>query len=255
VITAGDLLADIMKSEAEDADTVMSEGGNENSFASANHGDSPDWATRPLIQATQLQDTATHDINNDGPEEGEHTGLDEHAANNSTSLFPATTAEGGVFFMEDTNQRNSAADHSGPTLSESDVSMAAASHDQSAGAGHAETGHAASGEAGTTSSFRMDASPMDLSYDATAAEPKAGAHDGLTAGHKAGVKSKATAFGLPESLGIDVGDEAAGDADVDSNAANDGDTSEPGSLRDISDDDLINKDEEVDITAGYRLSP
>ncbi|DBB10595.1 TPA: hypothetical protein ACH3X3_007108 [Trebouxia sp. C0006] len=250
-----DLLADIMKSEAEDADTVMSEGGNENSFAPANHGDSPDWATRPLIQATQLQDTATHDINNDGPEEGEHTGLDQHAVNNSTSMFPATTAEGGIFFMEDTDQQNSAADHPGPTVSESDVSMAAASHGQSAGAGHAETGHAASGEAGTTSSFRIDASPMDLSYDATAAEPKAEAHDGLTAGHKAGVKSKATAFGLTESLGIDVGDEAAGDADVDSNAANDGDTSEPGSLRDISDDDLINKDEEIDITAGYSLSP
>ena len=255
MIPAGDLLADIMKSEAEDADTVMSEGGNENSFASANHGDSPDWATRPLIQATQLQDTATHDINNDGLEEGEHSGLDQHAAKNSTSLFPATTAEGGIFFMEDTPQRNSAADHPGATLSESDVSMAAASHDQSAGAGHAKTGHAASGEAGTTSSFRIDASPMDLSYDATAAEPKAEAHDGLTAGQKAGVKSKATAFGLPESLGIDVGDEAAGDADVDSNAANDGDTSEPGSLRDISDDDLINKDEEIDISAGYQLSP
>ncbi|KAL0051320.1 hypothetical protein WJX82_005625 [Trebouxia sp. C0006] len=170
-----DLLADIMKSEAEDADTVMSEGGNENSFAPANHGDSPDWATRPLIQATQLQDTATHDINNDGPEEGEHTGLDQHAVNNSTSMFPATTAEGGIFFMEDTDQQNSAADHPGPTVSESDVSMAAASHGQS--------------------------------------------------------------------------------ADVDSNAANDGDTSEPGSLRDISDDDLINKDEEIDITAGYSLSP
>ncbi|DBA81599.1 hypothetical protein WJX77_011258 [Trebouxia sp. C0004] len=247
----GDLLADInMKSEAEDADTVMSEGGNENSFASANHGDSPDWATRPLIQATQLQDTATHDINNDGLEEGEHTDLDEHAAKNSTSLYPATTAEGGIFFMEDTNQQHSAADRPRPTLSESDISMAAASHEQSADAGHAETGHAASGEAGTSSSFRMDASPMDLSYDTTATEPKA---EALTSGLRAGVKSKATAFGLPDSLGIDVGDEAAGDADADSNAANDGDTSEPGSLRDISDDDLINKDEEHDITAGYEL--
>lgn len=244
-----------MKSEAEDADTVMSEEGNENSFASANQGDSPDWATRPLIQATQLQDTATHDINNDGSEDGEHTGLDEHAAKNSTSLFPATTAEGGIFYMEDTPQPNSAADHPGPTLSESDVSMAAASHGQSADAGHAETGHAASGEAGTTSSFRMDASPMDLSYDTTATEPKAEPHDGMSAGLKAGLKSKATAFGLPDSLGIDVGDEAAGDADADSNAANDGDTSEPGSLRDISADDLINKDEETDIAAGYQLSP
>lgn len=248
-VAAGDLLADIMKADPED--TVMSDGSNENSFALANHGDSPDWTNRPLIQATQLQDNATHDINNDGPEEAEYTGLAEQGMSSGTTLFPATTAEGGVFYMEDTPRPSSAADHAGPTGS--DVSMAAASLGQSANVGEVETGHAPSGDVGTASSFPMDGSPMDTGHGTPATGDASTAEGRSVAEHELGGESRAGAYGLPDSLGSEVGDEAAGDADADSNEANDGDTSEAGSIQELSDSDFPKVDEEPDVSAGYRF--
>ena len=247
-LAAGDLLADIMKADPED--TVMSDGSNENSFALANHGDSPDWMNRPLIQATQLQDNATHDISNDGPEEGEYTNLHEQGMSSGATLFPATTAEGGVFYMEDTPRPSSAADHAGPTGS--DASMAAASLGQSANVGDVETGHGPSGDVGTASSFLMDESPMDVGHGTPATGDASTAEGRFAAEHVLGGESRAGAYGLPESLGSEVGDEAADDADADSNEANDGDTSEAGSLQELSDDDFPKKTEEPDISADYQ---
>ena len=119
-----------MKAEPEDTDTRMSDAGDENSFARANQGDSPDWTTRPLhiIQAApHAEDSATHDIDTNGLEEGEYPAQPDEAVSSPTSMFPATTADGAVFYLQDTSQAARSASSAGP--SRSDVSMAAVSHD------------------------------------------------------------------------------------------------------------------------------
>lgn len=120
-----------MKADPEDTDTRMSDAGDENSFARANQGDSPDWTTRPMhiIQATpHAEDSATHDISNNSPEEGEYPPAQpDEAVSSAPSLFPATTADGTVFYMQDTSQAARPANSGGP--SRSDVSMAVQSQD------------------------------------------------------------------------------------------------------------------------------
>ncbi len=249
-----------MKSDPEDADTVMSDAGNENNFARANHGDSPEWTTRHFIQATPLQlDTATHDINTDGTEEGEYMGQNEGAVS-GIDLFPA--ADGGdVFHMEDTPQPSSAADHVGPSVS--DVSMRAASHGASADAANTEIMPSVPSEGGTTSSYHMDAPPMDFGHgsapaagEALALESRAKADASCAAGDKASAEeqaeNKSGDWVLPDKLGRDVGDEA-GEADAASNEADasEGGRSEPGDLQDLSDYDFVKKDVYPDISSGY----
>ena len=119
-----------MKADPEDTDTHMADAGDENSFARANQGDSPDWTTRPMhiIQATpHAEDSATHDISNNSPEEGEYPAQPDEAVSSPPSLFPATTADGAVFYMHDTSQAARPANSGGP--SRSDVSMAVQSQD------------------------------------------------------------------------------------------------------------------------------
>lgn len=119
-----------MKGDPEDTDTCMSDAGDENSFARANQGDSPDWTTRPMhiIQAAPgAEDSVTHDISNSTPEEGEYPAQPDEAVSSPPCMFPATTADGAVFYMQDTSQAARSANSAGPA--KSDVSMAAKSQD------------------------------------------------------------------------------------------------------------------------------
>ena len=119
-----------MKADPEDTDTRMSDAGDENSFARANQGDSPDWTTRPMhiIQAApHAEDSVTHDISSNSPEEGEHRAQPDETLSSPPSMFPASTADGAIFYMPDTSQAARPATSAGPA--KSDVSMAVHSQD------------------------------------------------------------------------------------------------------------------------------
>ena len=242
-----------MKSRPEDADTVMADAGDENRFQQANDGDSPEWTNRPLIQATQLhpaEDTATHDINNDDADSGELRGGSWGGAstmNQGPSLFPATATH-------DMPQPSSAPDeYAAPA--KSDVSMMAASDDVSADAVNMETKPAVLTEAGTTSSYHMDADPVD--QRAAAGAKKAFAADStneaaVSSGDGPETGTTGKGWILPDSLGEDVGNED-GSPDAASNEADDGGRSEPGDWQALSDDDFSRKSLDADITADYEV--
>ena len=247
-----------MKADPEDTDTRMSDAGDENNFGRANQGDSPDWTTRPLhiIQAApQTEDSATHDISNDGPDEVPKLFLDDpaqrdEAVSSPTSMFPATTADGAVFYMQDTSQ----AARSGPTRS--DVSMATASHEyassdaakmESRSTEPVEAGTYGKHGTGTVSSNQPHVFGWgEASADAALCNAEADAQ-----GSEFGGDDKADGWVLPESLGQDVGDDDAV-PDAASNEADDGGKSDIDDFQDISDDDLPKEAQfEPAISFGY----
>lgn len=260
---AADVLADIMKAEPEDTDTRMSDAGDENSFARANQGDSPDWTTRPLhvIQAApHTEDSATHDISNDGPEEvpalfPDDPAQRDEAVSSPTSMFPATTADGAVFYMQDTSQ----APRSGPTRSgptRSDVSMATASHEDVSGdAANLGSRSAEPVEANAYGSHDIGAASNGQQHARGVAGGSAAAAGSIAEADaqasESGGDDKADSWVLPESLGQDVGDDDTV-PDAASNEADDGGKSDIDDFQDISDEDLPKGDHfESDITFGY----
>ena len=238
--------------EDTDTDTHMSEAGDENSFARANQGDSPDWTLRPLpiIQAAlHPEDPATHEISNDNAEEGPSDfptyPPPGGAVSSPMSMFPATTAGGAVFYMQDTSQ---AANRSpgGAVPTRSDVSMVTASHD------NASTGAAdLSSKDGNNGSRSIGAYSEEhgtggADAGASTARSRAETHPEAS---DSGQCERADSHHLPESLGQDVGDDDAV-LDAASNAS-DGGRSELGEFQDLSDDDLPKKDFDADISLGY----
>lgn len=234
------MLADILKADPEDTDTRMSDAGDENSFARANEGDSPDWTTRPMhiIQAAPLpEDSATHDISHSGPEEGDYLAQPDEAVSSPPCMFPAATADGTVFYLQDTSQAARPAEGTGPTRS--DVSMAALSHDNvSPDIADLPSRSAEVQETGTTSNYHMDdAPPGPLDYvpvdypacgvssgaEVLAAKAGAGAD-----GSGSGGSDQADGWSLPEKTPLMSED--------------DGDRSDIEEFQDISDDDTPKKD-------------
>ena len=158
-----------MKAAPEDTDTRMSDAGDENSFARANQGDSPDWTTRPMhiIQAApHAEDSVTHDISNNSPEEGEYRAQPDEAVSSPPSLFPATTADGAVFYMQDTSQAARSAINAGPA--KSDVSMAGQSQDDAPPDLVEVAGRSSEPrENATASNYRLGAPPGLLGFSPT----------------------------------------------------------------------------------------
>ena len=156
-----------MKGDPEDTDTRMSDAGDENSFARANQGDSPEWTTRPahIIQAApHAEDSVTHNISNNNPEEGEYPAQPDEAVSSPPSMFPATTADGAVFYMQDTSQAARSGNSEGPA--KSDVSMAAQSQAHDAPPELAEVAGRFSEprESATASNYRVGAPPGPLNF-------------------------------------------------------------------------------------------
>lgn len=233
---AADVLADIMKADPEDTDARMSDAGDENSFARANEGDSPDWTARPMhiIQATPpAEDSATHDITHSGPEEGAYLAQPDEAVSSPPALFPAATADGTVYYLQDTCQPGMSAEGVGPARS--DVSMAAPSHDD-VPPGLAEL-PSRSGEvhgAGTTSNYHMDSPSEALDH----------LPDFPGSGLSGGEALAASALARADAKGSGSGgsDQADGWSLPEKTLEDDGDRSDIEEFQDISDDDMPKKD-------------
>lgn len=225
-----------MKADPEDTDTRMSDAGDENSFARANEGDSPDWTARPMhiIQATPLaDDSATHDISHSAPEEGEYLAQPDEAVSSPPALFPAATADGTVYYLQDTSQPGMSAEGVGPARS--DVSMAAPSHDNPPlGLVELPSRSGEVHETGTTSSYHMDAPAEAL--DHLPDFPASG-----LSGAEA-LAARALARADAKGSGSGGSDQADGWSLPEKTLEDDGDRSDIEEFQDISDDDMPKKD-------------
>lgn len=242
------MLADITKGDPQDTDTHMSDTGDGNSFARANQGDSPDWTTRPMhiIQAApHAEDSVTHDISNNSPEEGEYLAQPDEAVSSPPPMFPATTADGAVFYMQDTSQTDIPANSAGPA--KSDVSMAVQSQDDAPPdlvevPGRSSVRH----ESATASTYHVGVPPGLLDFSP--------AEDTLSPEVNAALTDMQALIQSESFQGIsgDTRDDSKGNDLAPPLSDDDGYRSDIEEFQDISDDDVPKRDFfGADISSGY----
>lgn len=243
------MLADITKGDPEDTDTRMSDAGDQNSFARANQGDSPDWTTRPMhiIQAApHAENSVTHDISNHSPEEGEYPAQPDEAMSSPPSMFPAPTADGAGFYMQDTSQADRPAHSAGPA--KSDISMAVQSQDDAPPDLVDVSGRSSEPcESATASNYRVGVPPglfFSPAEDTPGLSPEANAD---VADMQALIQSDSF-----QAISGDAKDDSKGYDLAPPLSDDDGYRSDVEEFQDISDDDVPKRDFfGVDISSGY----